>query len=519
MYKELFPSHQRVRTVLAFFFVVHAIFLFAMPLLPFIDLPNHLAEATVYKFYGEDGDILSNFYKPTPWYFPNTFHTVFCSLFPNVEFGNKVFHILYIGLLLTSLFLVISQLKGNLWYGLLGLLFVYNFNVTYGFVGFAISIPALILLFYFILHDFEKDTVMLKFAIAGMLIILFWMHAQNALYGLVLFAVMTIIQYRNSFRRILIHGVTIPLPLIALIFAWWFNRGAEKEDSTSGFLANYYTNDYFREFFVRLGLPLFDNFQLYDGLAGVIVAGVFFLMILIPVLWFKPWQRFQRKDLDLSLVYAGLFFLSAFGCYLILPDELPGQSPLFQRLCTIVLLSLIILISVFLKGYETKSLSMFAIVCVSIYSLFWFEYIFTFNQENKGFNPNFFSKTETPSRIAGLIYDQTYRGRKVYVHYPNYFLVWKHGIASTKMIDYRFGVVRRVADESIVPFYDEHVGDKYKVVSNYQHLEYLLVRGRPPVKEDFNLKNFTAVESAGDWILYDNKNADGPFVHLTKKVK
>ncbi|HEY0771295.1 MAG TPA: hypothetical protein VGD31_13270, partial [Sphingobacteriaceae bacterium] len=123
---------RNVRIFIALFILANAVFLFSMPLFPFIDLPNHLAEATIYRFYGEEGNVLENYYKPTPWYFPNTFHTVFCSLFPNVELGNKLFHLLCIVLLQVSMFMVIRQLNGNLWYGLLGSLFTYNYNLTYG---------------------------------------------------------------------------------------------------------------------------------------------------------------------------------------------------------------------------------------------------------------------------------------------------------------------------------------------------------------------------------------------------
>src|SRR5688572_30227451 len=134
---------------------IHALFLILTPLFPFIDLPNHLAEAAIYKYHGDPGNSLANYYEPVPWYFPNTFHTVFCSLFPDVELRNRVFMVLYVLALQFSLFLVVRQLKGNPWYGLLGILFTFNYNVTFGFVGFAISIPAVILLFYLILRDIE----------------------------------------------------------------------------------------------------------------------------------------------------------------------------------------------------------------------------------------------------------------------------------------------------------------------------------------------------------------------------
>src|SRR5688572_16652180 len=116
------------------FALINSFFLLSMPLLPFIDLPNHLAEAAIFKYYGQPGNILSDYYKPAPWYFPNTFHTLFCSVFPSVEMGNKLFHIFYVVLLPVSVFFAIRQLNGNLWYGLLAILFTFGYNLSFGFV-------------------------------------------------------------------------------------------------------------------------------------------------------------------------------------------------------------------------------------------------------------------------------------------------------------------------------------------------------------------------------------------------
>ncbi len=127
-----------------------------MDLFPFVDLPNHLAEASIFKYH-EPGNLIGQYYTPTPWYFPNTFHTVFCSLFPSVEWGNKIFHILCIVTLQLSVFLVIKELHGNPWYGLLAILFTYNYNVSFGFVGFAVSIPVLMFLFVTCVPPREHD--------------------------------------------------------------------------------------------------------------------------------------------------------------------------------------------------------------------------------------------------------------------------------------------------------------------------------------------------------------------------
>lgn len=503
MLQQTVSDHRNVKIIIAIFIIVNAVFLLRMPLLPFIDLPNHLAEATIYRFFGEEGNVLSKYYKPTPWYFPNTFHTVFCSLFPDVEIGNKIFHILCIVLLQVSMFVVVRQLNGNVWYGLLATLFTYNYNLTYGFVGFAISTPTLILLFYLILRDFEKNTIALKIAIAGLLILLFLMHAQNALFGLVLFGFMTLYKFRSSLKQIILRGILIPLPLLILIFTWWFTRGGEKEGSTSGYLLEYYKNHYFPDFLMRFRIIVFDNFQLREGIPGIILAAIIFSLILIPIIWFKPWKYKSYLSLLLpNYVYPIIFFFSGFLCYLILPDQLPGQSPLFQRFCTIVILSFIIVVSVWLGNTEVKSFKYFVVVAICAYSLLWFEYIYSFNKINPSFTATLFENMPNSSRLAGLIYDHKYRGRKVYIHFPNYFVVWNQGIAASKIIDYRFGVVRRVAAESEVPFYTEYIGDGYKKVDDYSKLEYLLVKGAPPVATDENVVGFREWRRAGDWRLF-----------------
>ncbi|MEO5602552.1 MAG: hypothetical protein ABIR06_16640 [Cyclobacteriaceae bacterium] len=472
-----------------------------MSFLPFIDLPNHLAEATIYKFY-EPGNVLSQYYKPTPWYFPNSFHTVFCSLFNSVEVGNKVFHIFYIILLQGSVFLAIRELKGNSWYGLLAILFTYNYNVTFGFVGFAISLPFLIILFYVILLDIKKDKLVLKVCIAFLLVLLFLMHAQNALLGLLMYGLMMIYHYRRSFKRLILHGMLIPLPLLAMIFTWWFTRDQENEGSTLEYLKDYYGSGYWQGLSTRLRIIVFDNFQLQEGMPGVVIASIFFFCVLLPVVWLRPWKRRPGTTISVETVYAGIFFVITFGCYLLVPDKLPGQTPIFQRFCTIVMLSFIMLASIWLSKANVPWLKYFVILVSVTYTLFWFEYIYAFNQANKNFNKAIFSGTSNQGKLAGLIYENAYRGRKVYIHYPNYFIIWNQGIAASKIIDYRFGVVRRVAAESELPFYQELIGENYSYQPQYARVNYLLVRGSAPVKPDRNLTDFSLLRHSPPWSLY-----------------
>jgi hypothetical protein len=500
-------SDKNASIVVLVFVLVHAAILLGLPLLPFIDLPNHLAEATIYKYHGEPGNTLSLYYQPTPWYFPNTFHTIFCAVFPSVEVGNKIFHILYIALLGVSVQLVIRQLGGNPWYALFAFLLTYNYNITFGFVGFAFAIPTLLFLFYLILVDLKENRPGLKFTIAVVLILLFTMHAQAALFGLLLFGGITLYSYRNSLREVALRAFTVPIPVVLLIFAWWFSKEEKPEESTFAFLEFYYKEVFFPDFFQRFKIIGYDNFQLLSGTAGSIVGASFFFLILIPVIYFKPWRTIPAGFwTSPNLHYAGFFLFITLGCYFLLPDKLPGQSPLYQRFCTFVILGLIILFSIILKKASSKHLAVMAIASLCIYSGFWFEYLYYFNKENQSFTPEFFKGTNHEARLAGLIYDNKFRGRRIYIHYPNYFLVWNKGITASKIIDYRFGVVTRVAPESVIPFYHEYIGENFdpRPQPQYSDLEYILVRGHALQAEDLDTSRFTLIKSADLWKLYEN---------------
>lgn len=498
-----------INLVLVVFILINTIVLLSVRFLPFIDLPNHLAEAAIYKYHGNPAFSFSEYYSLTPWYFPNTFHTVFCTFFPSVEFGNKVFHILYIIALQLSVMLVIRHLKGNPWYGLLSVLFTYNYNLTFGFVGFTMAIPVTIFLFYCTLLDIERSRYWLKGIVAFLLVLLFLMHAQMALFGLALYGMMMLYHYRSSFAKLLVHGILVPLPVVLLIFYWWFTRTTAPEPSTTGYLLFYYTERFYKDFYLRFGIFVMDNFPLQDGLKGLVIAGFFSGFLILPLIHFGVHKKISREIFkDSRFVYALIFLFVASACYFFLPHMLPGQSPLYQRFCTIVMLAFIIMASLLLRDVNQPYLKKISVGVIALYLFLWMEYIITFNIQNRDFAPSFFQSSSKEARLAGLIYDNEYRGRQVYIHFPNYFLVWKKGVVASKIIDYRFGIVRRVAPESVIPFYHEFIGAEYtpRPRPRYNHLEYILVRGTAPDEYDLNRQQFSLANSRGPWKLYRNNS-------------
>lgn len=189
---------------------------------------------------------------------------------------------------------------------------------------------------------------------------------------------------------------------------------------------------------------------------------------------------------------------------MLLPDGLPGQTPLFQRFCTMVIIAIIMLGSLTLTAVHSKALATFVVIASIAYSIVWIEYLGSFNRMNSQFTKEFFTGIDNKATLVGLMYNNLYRGRRVYLHYPNYFLVWNKGIAASKHIDYRFGVVRRVATESELPVYHEYIGETYREMEEYAKVDYLLVKGAAPVDPDPNLKGFSLLRDVTGWKLYVN---------------
>src|SRR5690606_7187758 len=91
----------------------------------------------------------------------------------------------------------------------------------------------------------------------------------------------------------------------------------------------------------------------------------------------------------------------------------------------------------------------------------------------------------------------------VYIHFPNYYIVWNKGVAASKIIDYRFGVVRRLAPESELPHYEEMIGERYSYQPQYSNIDYFLVRGQAPVENDMHLRGFSLWRQAEPWRIYE----------------
>jgi hypothetical protein len=145
-----------------FYIGVHLLLVSTIRIYPFLDTPNHLAIATIYRYYGETTNQFADYYTIDTFLKPNVFHLFFCGskLFPTVEFANKVFYCLYVVLFPLSILIAIKKIGGNKCFSLLSFLFLYNINVLYGFNGFIIALPFVMFTFCLMLYYIENKTLL-----------------------------------------------------------------------------------------------------------------------------------------------------------------------------------------------------------------------------------------------------------------------------------------------------------------------------------------------------------------------
>ena len=104
--------------------IAHLVLIWTVRLYPFIDLP-----ATSIRYYGEPGNRFAEFYSIGSFLLkPNVAHILFCSssLFPTVEFANRIYYSLYVILFPLSILFIIWYLGGAAHYSLLSFLLIYN---------------------------------------------------------------------------------------------------------------------------------------------------------------------------------------------------------------------------------------------------------------------------------------------------------------------------------------------------------------------------------------------------------
>ncbi|MBW3372814.1 hypothetical protein KYK31_02435 [Hymenobacter norwichensis] len=256
-----------------------------------------------------------------------------------------------------------------------------------------------------------------------------------------------------------------------------------------------------------------DNYQLFAGNAGYL-TGVLLSFILISPIFYIVYKLFfgKKKYLEVvpalqdnKFVYILILFVVAAVCFFLLPKRIPGQEPLYERFCTILLLS-ILFIGCRIFQENNRIFAGAAVLVAIVHLALWGQYFQQFDRENQNFAE--LLPQDKTKVLSYLNYDPAFRGRMVYDQFQNYFIVRKQGIATSKIIDFRFGMIRRKESGGLPTQGDIYRGAGPRELM--KRADYLLVRGVPSPDHQRildSLGTFSQIKTLGKWHLLEKQAA------------
>jgi len=526
------------------FLFLHLFLLYTQRLYPFIDLPYHLAIATVIKFYGAASNSFSEYFTISETFLrPHALHSLFCGLdiFPSVEFGNKIFFCLYTLLFPLSVLLLIFKFKGNLWFSLLSFLFLYNFNVCWGFTEYTLSIPVFLFFFYVFTCYLDEASFFNSLFLTVLFLILYFAHSLSTLFALMVFTVCLGVKYRGTWGTGIKKSV-VALPVLMLIL---FSKGSVTGQGfiiTLKRLGYYYIKEYFKGLPDRASHLLFaDNSFLFPGSTGKLWSLLFSSAVLLPFIYILVVKRRHLWTVlkDPARQPLGLLLCCVLLCFSFLPYGVLNAWAIYQRFSVFLFVTLIIINSVLYTRKTGTFLLFYVVVLCALHYGFWSNYYTEFSEENRTFTPAFLPTSEKGVTLGAQIFKHDYRGQPVYVHFPDYYITWKQGVAASSIINFgQTGVKRKVIEESLpayfewkekmwkqhgdryykysgireavspdlLPVYNAWIGSKFKQYdSRYKDKTYILTRGNPPEAASHYFENFERIRFTDEWYLYQSR--------------
>ena len=482
----------------------HVAILLGSRLQPFVDIPNHLAVATIARDHGEPTNRFADHYSLGSPFAPNQAHWRFCSapVFPSVEAANRIYHAGYVVLLVASTATLVRAVGGDPWAAPLALLYAYNFDVHWGFANFVAGIPAILLFCRLLIADLEAPSSARRLGIAFALLALFFFHVLVALFGILVFVLVLVSTARGPWTTIL-GRILLAAPCLAALALWWASGG--HGDGTAAFLASYYREEWLPTLAGRAQLLANDNLHVQGVALGLALA----LLAPISLAWFAVAaggvRRFLRPPFGAaSHRVVGMLAAAALGCALLLPDRLPDQRFLWERFSVFFFLALVVAGSrAAMPRPWIRPAVVVALCCLHL--VVHADHFARFQFETRDFVPELFPSGADGATLAGMDYDCRYRGDPTYAHFPSYFVVWKRGIAATSVVDYRFGWIRREGAADLpphVPWLDD-AHDRF----GHARLDYLLTCGEIPADSRQLFSSFRPLRTSGRWTLHRRNDA------------
>lgn len=197
-------------------------------------------------------------------------------------------------------------------------------------------------------------------------------------------------------------------------------------------------------------------------------------------------------------------------CFYVLPGKLVGQWALYQRYSVFLALGLIVLTSLIELRRLPRAVPIALILaaCVAHWTLY-AEYFRDFDRENAGFTDEILPEAGN-TRLAGMIFEPSFRTLQVYLHFTDYFITRRHGIAVTNFVDFRFGILERMPGgrqlpSPLEPYYQPRYSADQRYGGEFDELDWLVVRGPIPAGIGESLGNFREARRSGEWTLFQRR--------------
>ena len=493
--------------------------LMPLSIFPFIDLPNHLAEATVHKYAETPGSPLTKFFRDEVSPFkPNVAHIVFCSMFPSVELGNRLFYALYIAAVPLLMALLIRASGGDDWMAILSFTLLWSHSVIWGFVGSTAGIPALLLYLLLYIRFADRGSFQSAAWLSLIFVLLYWSHVLFLLFAILHFVVMEALHWKYDTAPYRCYRL-LPLVPVAVLVATWLITGREfAQSSTVGFLATYYRDEYLFArpalFIKRLALFFtFGQMRLAVWPYGSLIGSSFAVALFLPLLCGLRKQSLPSLfNSNARRAILG-FTLCGLGCYLVLPDRLPGQWDLYERYAVLVMLGVVCIGSWLVSGRWRTVVRVGAVCVAATYCGLCGQYFWEFNRFTRLLDG--LPQGRVPGHTNGCRNHRRQRipghaGVDSFQQLPDHLEPRASHYACRGL---PFCAIRRRATEQELPRYEEWIRQDTNfrdLLRRYQRCAYLLTHGTRPYEAVIAGNRYVLARAADGWALFRSKNAEQP---------
>ncbi len=481
--------------------IYYIIILFWSRCLPFIDLPLHLSMSTIIRAMRDNDAVYPLYYSTISLFkIPNTFHIGFCSLplFPDIEFANLIYYIVYIILFPLAILHLIREMKGNPVFVFLSFIFIFNYNAMWGFVGFMSGVPLVIIYISILYRSHITSEWKYNLFLSLFLMLLFYFHLLISFFCICI-TIGTAFIFRKNVRDLLVR-ISVSIPSFMMAGYWWFHHGLHgRGGNTFWQIVDYYRTNFFQFLVQKAGLIYWNHYLLWKGAGGIALGILFSVFIMSLFLMIRRNEKWKRIFIQNFAVRYILFFIFVAIVFSVFFPRTSSFRFSFYRFSVFIWLGVIVLLSLVASGRQPRRVIAIMFFLSILNAGLYGHYFYQFQKENRSFDPSLFSDLDRNGIMTAVIYDGWFRFCPIYYHFPSYYIIWNRGIFAPRRLDIQTATYPVKANETLkrFPIYKEILQH-----DSIQEFDYVLVRGRIPEEERTQFTRFRLFREREEWKIF-----------------